>query len=252
MPDLITVAATALIVTVAAALQSAVGFGMGLVTVPLLLWTGRTLPEAVAVLFGASVVQTAYGTWMSRRDIPWRTTIGLVSVQWLCLPLGLWGMAALTSAGPERVKQFVGVAVAAMLVLRAVLRPTPREQVHAGWGVLASSLSGFLAGLVGMGGPPIVLFALAHDWQKDRFRGFLWATFLMVLPAAAALLAWRFGPSVLLWALLGVAMAPVLWIGSRMGLSLSTHWDAPRLRRAATALLVVVVLWSVAGPYLIG
>lgn len=103
----------AVILTVGVALQSAAGFGMGMVTVPLLLWTGRSLPEAVALLLGASVVQCAYGTWTSRHLVPWRSTLRVAVAQWIFVPIGVAGMAALASTGPDVVKQAVGGIVVA-------------------------------------------------------------------------------------------------------------------------------------------
>ena len=245
-------ASAALIMTLGAALQSAVGFGMGLVTVPLLLWTGRSLPEAVAILLGASVVQNAYGTWTARHDVPWRTTLGVAVAQWVFVPLGLACMGALASAGADVVKQAVGGIVAAILVLRAAFRPTPRESLPRVWGAAAGAGSGFLSGLVGMGGPPLVLYALAHGWTKDQFRGFLWSSFLLMLPATTTLLAVRMGVEILGWTAFGILLLPVLWAGSRVGLTLSHRWDARRMRSVATGMLVLVATWSVLGPYLVG
>lgn len=245
-------ASAALIMTVGVALQSAVGFGMGLVTVPLLLWTGRSLPEAVAILLGASAVQNAYGTWTVRSIVPWRTTLGVATGQWVFVPLGVLAMGALAAAGPDVVKQAVGGIVAAILVLRAAFRPTPRASLPWTWGALAGAGSGFLSGLVGMGGPPIVIFALAHEWTKDQFRGFLWSSFLVMLPVTTTVLAVRMGVEVLGWTAFGIVLLPCLWLGSRAGLLLSHRWDAERMRNVATGMLVLVAAWSVLGPYLVG
>jgi uncharacterized membrane protein YfcA len=245
-------AAAAAIMTLGVALQSAVGFGMGLVTVPLLLWTGRALPEAVALLLGASAVQCAYGTWTSRTLVPWRSTLPVAVAQWMFVPLGVAGMAALASAGPDVVKQAVGAIVAGILVLRAVVRPSPTDALPRAWAAATGAASGFLVGLVGMGGPPLVLYALAHDWDKDAFRGFLWSSFLLALPAAAIVLAIRLGVNVLGWSAFGLALLPLLWLGSKAGLALSHRWDAARMRTVATAMLVLIATWSVLGPLLVG
>ncbi len=238
----------AIIMTLGTALQSAVGFGMGLVTIPLLLWTGRSLPEAVALLLGASAVQNALGTWASRHAIDWKATVRIGLAQWLAVPVGVAGMSALSSAGPDVVKQVVGSIVAAVLVLRAAVRPTPQASVAKVWGVVAGGASGCLAGLVGMGGPPLVLYALAHTWDKDAFRGFLWSSFLMVLPVMVTVLALRMGIDVLGWTAFGLGLVPLLWLGSKAGLTLSRRWDAERMRTVATVMLVLVAAWSVLGP----
>lgn len=242
----------AVILTLGVALQSAAGFGMGMVTVPLLLWTGRSLPEAVALLLGASVVQCAYGTWTSRDLVPWRSTLRVAVAQWIFVPVGVAGMAALASTGPDVVKQTVGGIVVGILVLRAAVRPTPRESLPSFWAALTGAAAGFLVGLVGMGGPPLVLYALAHTWDKDAFRGFLWSSFLLTLPAAALLLALRMGPEILGWTAFGLGLVPLLWLGSKAGLVLSRRWDAARMRTVATVMLVLIAAWSVLGPLVAG
>lgn len=249
---LTTLLASALIVTLGAAVQGAVGFGMALTTVPLLLWTGRPLSEAVAVLFGASLVQTAFGAWTVRHEIPWRTTLWVTAAQWATVPIGVLGMGALAAAGPTVVRQAVGGILVGVLALRFAFRPRPREQLARGWSVVAGASAGFLAGLVGMAGPPIVLFALAHPWSKNRLRGFLWASFLLMLPAGAVALAWRMGIEVLAWSLLGLALAPCSWLGSLAGMKLSRRWSSERLRVMATAMLGLVAASSIIGPLLGG
>ncbi|MCA9656202.1 MAG: TSUP family transporter [Myxococcales bacterium] len=242
----------ALVVTLGAAVQSAIGFGMGMVVVPLLLWSGRSLPEAVALLLAASLVQTAYGTWTVRAEVPWRTTLPVAAAQWAFVPLGVAGMVMLSEARPGVVDQAVGGIVGGVLVLRAVFRPRPRPQLARGWGLLAGAGAGFLAGLVGMGGPPIVLYALAHAWSKDRFRGFLWSSFLLVLPAATAVLVWRQGAELLRWSLLGLLLTPCPWLGSMAGLAVSRRWAVERVRLVAMGTLALIVAWSVLGPIVRG
>ena len=51
-----------------------------------------------------------------------------------------------------------------------------------GQNTLTFTGSGVLAGLCGMGGPPLVLWAMAHDWPTQRIRGFLFA------PGASAII----------------------------------------------------------------
>jgi uncharacterized membrane protein YfcA len=233
-----------------ALVQTASGFGMALVAVPVLLWFGWSLPAAVSVALGAAAVQTAVGTWSARASVPWRLTSALAVNQWFLLPVGVGSMLVLDAMDPARTKQLVGALVLALSAAWAVLRPRPRPRLHPGWGVLAATSAGLLSGAVGMGGPPVVFFALAHDWDKDRFRGFLWSQFLLVSPVLAAILALRLGPDILWNYGLGLALAPALWAGTRLGFRVSENWQADRLRAVATLLLVVIGLSSVTAPWL--
>src|SRR5690606_26666439 len=118
------------------------------------------------------------------------------------------------------------------VALRAVAAPPPRPQVPGRWGALAGVTSGILGGGVGMGGPPLVLFALAHDWPPDRFRVFLWSQFLLATPAVVTLFVWRYGASVLVAWALGIALAPAVWLGGAAGRRLASGWEDVVIQRA--------------------
>jgi len=247
LPEL---AAAAAILGVASTLQGAVGFGMGLFSIPLLVWSGFPLPQAVAMLVGASFAQTAYGTYREREWVNWRLTLPIAAMQWLFIPLGVLSMSYLVRADGDVVKQAIGLAVIVAVTARLLIRPEPRDEVGAGWAALAGSVSGFIGGLVGMGGPPLVFFALAHRWEKDRFRAFLWSQFFLATPVIVIALCFRFGLELLELFAIGLATAPVLVVGTRVGLAITHRWNAGRLSIAVVALLYVIGLSSVLGPYL--
>lgn len=245
--ELLTIAA---VLGAGAILQSAVGFGLALVAVPLLVLDGRSLPAAVALVLGAALVQTAHGSYVAREHIRWKLAFVLAGIQWVALLGGVAVMSLLVDSDPARLKQAVGAAVLAAITARLLIRPVPRERVGRGWAVLAAVTAGLLAGSFGMGGPPLALFALAHSWERDAFRAFLWSQFLLVLPVLAILLAFRFGPETLLWVAGGVATAPVVWGASRLGLKLTARWDRRRLQLAAAAVLYAIGLVALLGPLL--
>jgi uncharacterized protein len=242
-------AAASAILLVGASLQSAVGFGMGLISVPLLVWSGLALPHAVALLLGAAVIQTGYGTYVMRADVRWRSAAGLAAVRALFVPVGVSGMAALVAGDQHILRQAVGAAVVVLVTAQLWFRPDPRPQVHWGWAASAGALSGVLAGLIGMGGPPIVFYALAHGWSNNRFRGFLWSQFLLLLPVMIAVMTMKMDASVLVYFALGLAMAPVSWLGTRAGIAVAGRWSSNRLRTAAVLLLYVVGLSGLLSPY---
>lgn len=239
----------ALICCCGALVQAAVGFGMALFMVPLLLWVGFALPEAVAMVIGAALLQTAYGTWTVRAAIRWREALSFTAIHWLFIPVGVLGMVLLSDrVEGATLKQAVGALILVLLVARVSLRPRPRAELHRGWTVLAAATTGTLAGLVGMPGPPMALYALAHEWDKDRFRGFLWSQFVLGLPVLLALLAWREGVAVLWFTALGLACLPLIGLGAKLGALISQRWERAQLQRAATILMFVIAAWSIVGP----
>ena len=102
-------------------------------------------------------------------------------------------MSLLVHQDPAAIKQVVAAALVCVVTAKLIFRPRRSERLAVGWTVVAAGGSGFLAGKVGMGGRPLVLYALAHKWDRDRFRAFLWSQFLLVLPVLAVALAIRFG-----------------------------------------------------------
>ena len=246
--SLVALSLAALIVTAGALVQTVVGFGMGMVSIPLLLWAGFPLPSAVALTVGAALVQLAIGTHAVRAEVVWRESFGYATFQALAVPVGLGGMSLLASQGPVRVKQFVGLFLLVVLAIRQLAKPQPREEVARIWGVVAATCSGGLAGLVGMGGPPLVLFALAHRWSVDRFRAFLWSQFLLVVPVMVVMMTLRFGVDVLPLFAAGLALAPCSWVGARIGFRLTERLGPEVLRRAALGLLYLLAFFSSLAP----
>jgi uncharacterized membrane protein YfcA len=111
---------------------------------------------------------------------------------------------------------------------------------------VAGLVAGFLGGLVGMPAPPLVFFALAHAWDRDPFRAFLWMQFLLATPVVAGLLAYRFGLEVLLWVGVGALVCPVLRLGSKVGWTLTQTCSRERLRLAALGVLFAIAPTSMA------
>jgi uncharacterized membrane protein YfcA len=109
--------------------------------------------------------------------------------------------------------------------------------MHWGWGGVAFLGSGFLAGICGMGGPPLVLWAVAHDWPTQRIRGFLCATFATSIPIQIVLLAVTFGMPILWYVAVGIALLPLVYAGSAVGLPVGNRFASPALRRVAFAVL---------------
>lgn len=240
----------ALIVIGGSFVQTIAGFGMGLFSVPLLLYLGFPLSDAVALAVGAGLVQLLIGLRTVHHEVVWKHAVSMAMVQALGVPVGMMGMQLLSDAGPARVKQGVGVLLFGVLAMRQLWKPTPRDSVGAGWTIAAGGVSGLLAGLAGMGGPPLVLYALAHRYTIDQFRAFLWSQFVLIVPVMVLTLGLRFGWHVL-WAFgLGVALTPCLWVGARIGMRVSVRWEVATVQRIAVGLLYFIAITGALGPLL--
>jgi uncharacterized membrane protein YfcA len=246
--DVVTVV---LIVTVGSAIQTAVGFGFGLVSVPLLLWAGYPLPVAVAIAVGAGALQSGYGAYVVRDAIEWPGALRLAAFQVLGMPFGIAAMHYFAASGQAFAKQVVGGALLLVLTVRLAFRPAPRDHVAPLWGDFAAAISGLFSAALGIGGPPLVLYALAHNWDVARTRGFLWVQFVLGTVPLVVIMAYRFGEPTLVAFAASLLLAPCLWAGARLGFFLTHRWNERTLGRAAVVMLYVLAIASLAGPYVL-
>lgn len=232
----------------ACALQGAVGFGAGLFAIPLMVWAGESLPSAVTITMGGIIVQTCWNLFRYRDHVSARELLPIFALRVLMMPVGVLLLGLLVGLGTARVKQAIGLMLFLVLCVQWLLRVKPREHVAWGWTVLAGGASGLTAGLVGMGGPPVVLWVMAHDWPARKSRSFLWATYLLLIPFNLAVLVYRFGHGIWGSLLLGLCLAPLVLAGSEAGQRVGGMMNRHRLRSTALVLLLLLALASVLGP----
>jgi uncharacterized membrane protein YfcA len=239
-----------LIIMLAAVGQSAVGFGYALFATPLLLWVGLPLPAVITMIATPSLLQSALAVWSLRASVPWRLSLTATGVRLVSVVAGLMLLKRLVGLNPAHVRTAVGAILCALVGLQFAFRPVPAARLHWGWGAAAFSASGLLAGICGMGGPPLVLWAMAHNWSSEKTRGFLFATFLTAIPVQLAMLAVVFGAGVLWNALIGAAFFPLVFLGASIGLPVGNRMPKPRLRAVAYAVLLLIGLSAVLSPLL--
>jgi uncharacterized membrane protein YfcA len=157
----------------------------------------------------------------------------------------------LSGASTDVVKQSVGAMVLLALGLQIGLRVKPRERLASAWAWLAGAAGGTTAGAVGMGGPPLVLWVVAHDWPGKKARLFLWASFWVCMPIQLVVLVALFEPVPQL-KLMGVGLAtlPAALLGLAGGLWLGHRIPRRQLRWAMITLLLVLGVSSLVGPML--
>jgi uncharacterized membrane protein YfcA len=236
-------------VMIAAVVQAAIGFGAGMIILPILLWAGMEMGPILALMSGAVTVQLSVKLWHYRHEIPWRLVLWPVGVARLIgyVPgfLLLWVLA---NSSASVVKQAVGAMILVALALQLGLRIKPREKLAQGWAWLAGFTGGVTAGAVGMGGPPLVLWVVAHDWPTKQARLFLWASFWFVMPIQITVLVLMFEPvPQLKMAGIGALTLPTAMLGTATGLWLGHRTPKRQLRWAMIGLLVLLGVSSLIG-----
>jgi hypothetical protein len=229
-------------------LQGAVGFAYGLFAIPVLVWLGVPLNETVALMSVSTLVQVLIGAYQLRADIRWKEVWPATLIRVMTIPIGVGLLVVLSALESHQIKQFLGILLLAVLVVQTLWRVEPRDQVHPGWKWLAFSSSGILHGMVAMGGPPVVLWVMAHHWTNRQSRAFLFALFCLAVPIQLGLLYVSFGQEMIPPMLTGLAFAPLVAAGSAVGVRLGNLMTKTMLRQVAFSLLFFIAFASIVTP----
>ncbi|MCM1984870.1 sulfite exporter TauE/SafE family protein [Lyngbya confervoides] len=194
------------IVTVGATVQSAVGFGLGLVAAPLLLLIDPRLVPAP--LMTAGVLLTVLMGYRDRQGIDFHSLKFALSGRLL----GMAPAALMLSVASQGIFDLIfAVLVLVAVALSAWGRSLPPTRPRA---VLAGAASGFMGTISGIGGPPIaLLYQRSHGLQlRGTLAGFFGVGSLLSLLVLSRV--GRFG-----W--LEIKLAGVLMPGIALGFALS-------------------------------
>jgi len=248
MLNLSTIILGAIVMTAGSILQGAVGFGYGLMAVPLLMAAGFSAEVAVATMCTGAMIQSAAATYALRNHVPVRTAIWGTVVR---APFMLFGVLVLTKLvlfPIAYVRCGVGVLVLILLFLQVVMVTDGDRDLSPAWAGIAFVCSGVLAGMVGMGGVPLVLWAMAKPWTSLQMRAFFFASFATTTPVLLILLGATFGAPVGWGILAGLASAPLVYLGGTIGVCVGNRFSRLLLRRLVFGLLTLIALnsiWSV-------
>lgn len=217
--------AIALVVMVlAAGVQSVIGFGLAVTSVPLLALLDPVLAPVPQLL-----VALPLSLAMVARD---RGHIDLRGVGWILagrVPGAAIGFAMLVSFAPRGLAVVIALFVLAIAVVMASGATIPRNPVTQFAAGTASGVGGLVASI---GGPPVAL--LFQDSAGGTLRSSLAAVFSIGIVMSIAL---RVVAGRLLWDEVVVALAylPAVWVGFVVAGRLLHHVEGPRLRRVVLA-----------------
>jgi len=242
--------AVAGVLLLASTIQATVGFAAGLFGIPLLLLAGFELHEAVVITMVTSSIQSVCGYVRLRRDIDPRVTIGPILIRTLTLPVGAYLLQLSGKMAQQQVQQLVGALIVVVLAVFTRWHVQPRPRLHPLWKWLAFSSSGLMAGFCGMGGPPMVLWVMAHDWTAEKSRAFLFVIFVTTILPQGTLYWILFGQQMVPPMLLGLGGVAATYAGSTIGLSLGARLPKPALKRVSHALLLLIAVTALLSPLL--
>ncbi len=230
-------------------LQSAAGFGFGIFAIPILILLGMEPYEAIAAISVCSGVQTLIGLYSLRREIRWRLVFLTICLAGAAVPIGVRVLELIIlHISEERIRQIFGCIVLGAVVIQWFGRVRPRDKLHWGWMAGVFPLSGFICGVSGMGGPPVVMWVMAHTWSNERSRAMIWAYFTALTPVSQFFLFRKFGMDAVHAAGIGLCVSPIMLLGVIPGLRLGRKIPKPKLRLISYVLLLMLALYTICQP----
>lgn len=239
----------AIVLSLATAIQSIVGFGLALFAVPLLILAGLPLLPSVFVVLTISFVSALLGLRRLSEDFDLKRS-AIASIYRVLGVVPGYGTAIYTAkASPATLKAAIGFAVGLGVIAQARkltgrtevdpdLAPEP-SKAAAPWAFLGS---GYLMGWLGMGGPPLIFWLLSGREDPKKSRSFLYGVYAFTIPFQLALMAYHTTSTATL-ALPILALAiPTCIVVSMLALRVGDKLDVDRLQWLSLGLLTLLAL----------
>lgn len=224
------------VILIATMVQTVVGFGLALISVPILVLLDHEMVPAPIVLI--AFVQLFLSSWSHRAHIQWRPLLFAFAGRIPGTLLAVWAMTVFGMAG---IQIFIGLSVllaVALSISSWQVRPTNRAHTIAGF------FSGFTGTTTAIGGPPIAL--LYQRESGDSVRGNLSAYFLIGSVMSLAGMAWA-GYVTTQSFVYAAYFLPATLIGYRLGVLLKHRLKPDFMRPAVLGLCTgagLLVLWQ--------
>ena len=240
MPDLLTLAflTTAVIAVVAGMVRGFAGFGAAMLMTPAFsALYGPAIGISLCLLLEIAVALPLLPRAVKYVD--WRRIGLILAAAIVGAPVG---NLVLTEVAPEPMRIAISLIVLVAVTLLASGwrfrgRPRPATTLAAG------GMSGFLNGLSGMAGPPIIFYYLAGNETAERVRANLTTYFIfvdlvtLVVFVGRDLIGWQTG-------VLALWLVPAVVAGGLLGERLFPLASEKFYRRLALTLLVAVAIGS--------
>lgn len=229
----------------AALLQAAGGFGFAVLATPLYLMIVAPATAVHLVIIIATVLSAVVLPRLRYAVEPGlllRFLLGSVAG----LPFGLF---AFRHSDPRFVRTVAGVIVLGFAALlawsRGSTRPATLLKASRNRDLAAGAVSGVAAALVGMAGPPVLIYLLLAGAASQVIRATLLAFFVLVYAITLAAHAATIGVPVHTWLISGILL-PFAFLGGLIGRPLGDRLGAGTFTVLAIGLLIFAGLFTLA------
>ncbi len=235
------------VVLVGATIQSAAGFGFGVMVIPTLVYFG--VDPAVAVMLGLLLVTPInVTTYLStRKHVDHWHMLPYVILVLLIQPIGVWFMGYVQTWDERQIKAFFGVMILVVLAIQWLLKVKPRDKVPASWGITAFTASGLMGGMCGMHGPALAIWMMGHTWTSQRIRGSMMFCFVVWAPFLIGNYYWKFPQQSFEAITRWPTILPVSLVGLWFGLLIGKRISRKVLRICVTIMLILVSIMAILG-----
>jgi len=228
----------------AALLQATSGFGFAVLAVPFFLILAPP-DEAIPIILVLSLAMSAVVVPGVRKSIEPRLLTRLTIGSFAGLPLGLLAFA---HANPLVVRGAAGALVVIFALVLAESRWAGRHPILT-LNPVADLAAGIVAGaataLVGMSGPPVLIYLMLAGAPARLARATLLSFFLLIYAATVAAEAAFFGMPLPVW-LTAASLVPFAWAGGVLGLRVGDRLDPVRAAALAIGVLGASGLYTLA------
>ncbi|MEN6323617.1 MAG: sulfite exporter TauE/SafE family protein [Proteiniphilum sp.] len=240
MDTISTIIFCGLILSLASMIQAAVGFAYALFATPLLVWLGIPLHQVIVMVSVGSLLQSVAGVRSLHASIPWKEVGIATALSIVGLIAGLFILRQIISLDSRYILMIVGIALSVLVLVQLLFKPRQVDKVRWPYTILAFLLSGVFSGTIGMGGPPLVLWVMAHDWEPAKIKGFYFASFLLFIPIMIFFMAVLPGFGSLSKPILfSLAFFPLIYAGSLIGLKIGNRLSKRKLYVVTSVFLLL-------------
>jgi uncharacterized membrane protein YfcA len=220
----------------AVVVQTVAGFGLGLVSLPLLIpIMGIHTAAPVVALVNLIAIGCIFIRY--RQAFQLLSTKPLLVAGTLGVPLGVWGVKALPE---DYTLSLLGLLIVGY-VLYSFFAPQVPHMKHRMWGYALGLVSGICGGAYNSAGPASVLYAHSQRWPQETFKSNLQGYFIInsLFINLTHALSNNFTDLVFSGFLLAI---PGTGIGMFIGFFLSQRIDGERFRKLVQILLFILGL----------
>src|SRR5271167_1594698 len=238
-------AALAAVTFAAAVLQAVGGFGFAVVAAPLFLLFVEPARAIQLVIIVTAALSIVVLPGLSRAIVP-RLLLRLTGGSLFGLPLGL---LAFRHSDPRLVRMTAGATVLAFAAVIAAMRlgrrggKRPPPAMTPGRDLAAGTVSGVATALVGMSGPPVLIYLILAETPPRTVRATLLAFFALIYSATLAAHAATIGVPAPTW-MAAAILIPFALIGGLLGRPLGDRLGADAFAIFAIGLLAATGLYT--------